>query len=153
LLNQFKKKGLSAEQAKLKAVWDDNRIASICSHMTNMRNLMANASAAMDNRTLSDNDMDYLKHYARETASNYCAGCANLCESIIDSKVPVCDVMRYLMYSRSYGETASAKSAFKEIPSNLRNRIADVDYRKAENKCPQGMPIGRLMREAVIELA
>ena len=151
-LNQFTKKGLSAEQAKLKAVWDDNRIASICSYMTNMKVLTENASAAMDDKKLSDNDIDYLKHYARETASRYCTGCANLCETIIDIKVPVSDVMRYLMYRRCYGETGRAKSAFNEIPLNVRNRMADLDYRKAENKCPQGMPIGRLMREAVIEL-
>jgi hypothetical protein len=68
LLNQFTEKGLSAEQAKLKAVWDDNRIASICSYMTNMKVLTENASAAMDNNKLSDKDIDYLKHYARETA-------------------------------------------------------------------------------------
>lgn len=152
-LNQFKKKGLSAEQAKLKAVWDDNRIASICSHMTNTKNLMANASAAMDNKKLSDNDIAYLKHYAWETASHYCAGCAHLCEPIMDNKVPVSDVMRYLMYSRCYGEPGRAKSAFKELSLNVRKRMADVDYRKAENKCPQGMPIGRLMRDAVVELA
>ena len=60
--------------------------------------------------------------------------------------------MRYLMYRRCYGEIGRAMSAFNEIPLNVRNRMADLDYRKAENKCPQGMPIGRLMREAVIEL-
>ena len=54
LFNQFKNKGLTIEQAKLKAVWGDHRIASICSHMTNMRNLSANASAAMDKKILSD---------------------------------------------------------------------------------------------------
>ena len=39
LLNRFEKKGLSTGQAKLKAVWDDDRIASICAHMTNMKYL------------------------------------------------------------------------------------------------------------------
>ena len=152
-LDQFKKKGLSAEQAKLKAVWDDNRIASICSHMTNTKNLMSNASAAMDNEKLSDQDNDYLKHYALETASNYCAGCANLCEPILNNKVPVSDVMRYLMYSRCYGEPGRAKTAFNELLPEVHGRMANLDYQDAENRCPQGMPIGRLMREAVIELA
>jgi len=153
LLNRFEKKGLSTGQAKLKAVWDDDRIASICAHMTNMKYLSENASAAMDNKKLSDLDIDYLKDYARKTASSYCAGCKHICEPFLDGKVPVSDVMRYLMYSRCYGESERAKSAFKELPSEVRGRMAVMDFRDAENRCPQGMPIGRLMREAVIELA
>jgi hypothetical protein len=31
--------------------------------------------------------------------------------------------------------------------------MAAVDYAPAEERCPQGMPIGRLMREALLELA
>ena len=138
---------------KLKAVWDDDRIASICSYMTNMRYLSENASAAMDNKKLSDHDIDCLKDYARKTASSYCAGCKHICESITDGKVPISAVMRYLMYSRCYGESERAKSAFKELPSEVRGRMAVMDFRDAENRCPQGMPIGRLIREAVIELA
>ncbi len=153
LLNRFERKGLTTGQAKLKVVWDDDRIASICAHMTNMQYLTENASAAMDSKKLSDDDIDCLKQYARETASNYCAGCRHICESIIDEKVPVNDIMRYLMYSRCYGHSEGAKAAFKEVPSEVRERMALVDYRDAENRCPQGMPIGKLMREAVIELA
>ncbi|MGD9362669.1 MAG: aldo/keto reductase [Desulfobacterales bacterium] len=153
LLNRFESKGLSTGQAKLKAVWDDDRIASICSYMTNMRYLSENASAAMDNKKLSDHDIDCLKDYARKTASSYCAGCKHICEPFLDGKVPVSEVMRYLMYSRCYGESERAKSAFKELPSEVRGRMAVMDFRDAENRCPQGLPIGRLMREAVIELA
>ena len=153
LLDRFEKKGLSTGQAKLKAVWDDNRIASICSYMTNMNVLKENASAAMDNKKLSVSDIDCLKQYARKTASNYCTGCAYVCEPITNNQIPVSDVMRYLMYSRCYGETERAKSAFGELSSEVRRRMADVDYSRAENKCPQGMPIGLLMREAVVELA
>jgi len=70
----------------------------------------------MDNKKLSDHDIDYLKQYARETASSYCAGCKHICEPLPDDKLPVSDVMRYLMYSRCYGELGRAKAAFKEIP-------------------------------------
>lgn len=153
LLNRFEEKGLSAGQAKLKAVWDDNRIASICSYMTNMNVLTENVSAAIDNKRLSVSDMDCFKDYARQTAASYCTACANVCESVLDDEVPVSDVMRYLMYSRCYGELGRAKSAFKKIPSEVRGRMVHLDYRNAEGKCPQGMPIGQLMREAVIELA
>lgn len=57
------------------------------------------------------------------------------------------------MYARCYGELETAKSAFKELPSAVRRRMAGLDYEEAERKCPQRMEIGRLMREAAIELA
>ena len=153
LFNQFKKKGLTVEQAKLKAVWGDHRIASICSHITNMKNLLANASAAMNNKELSFQDNFLLDQYADETTSNYCPGCAYICEPTINYQVPVTDVIRYLMYGRCYGELERAKSAFKEIPSDVRNRMCNMDYKEAERECPHNLPIGRLMQEAVIELA
>ena len=120
--------------------------------MTNMKVLTENASAAMDNKKLSDHDIDYLKHYARETAQVTVLVVRHLCEPIIDDKVPVSDIMRYLMYSRSYGEHERAKLAFKELPSEVRKCMVNLNYRLAEQKCPQKIKIGRLMREANIEL-
>jgi predicted aldo/keto reductase-like oxidoreductase len=152
LFDQLQKRGLTLEQAKLKAVWADSRIASICSAMPNMTILKANAEAAMDRTELSSQDNYLLNQYAHETASNYCAGCASICESEINNEVPISNVMRYLMYSRGYGEPERAKLAFRRIPFKNRNTIASLDYREAERKCPQGMQIGQLMREAASEL-
>jgi hypothetical protein len=153
LFDQLQKRGLTLEQAKLKAVWDDSRIASLCSYMPNMTILKANAAAAVVKTELSSQDNCLLNQYAHETASNYCTGCASICESEINNEVPISDVMRYLMYSRCYGEPERAKSAFKRIPSNVRKQMVNIYYKQAERKCPQRMQIGRLMREATIELA
>jgi uncharacterized protein len=152
LFDQLQKRGLTLEQAKLRVVWDDSRIACICSYMPNMTILKANAAAAMDNTKLSSQDDFMLNQYAHETASNYCTGCASICESEINDEVPISDVMRYLMYCRCYGEPDRAKSAFKRIPTKVRKRMANIDYRLAERKCPQNMQIRRLMREAAMEL-
>ena len=153
LFDQLQKRGLTLEQAKLKTVWDDSRIASLCSYMPNMTILKANAAAAIDKPELSSQDNFLLNQYAHETASNYCTGCASICESEINNEVPISDVMRYLMYNRCYGEPERAKSAFKIIPSNVRKQMVDIYYKQAERKCPQGMQIGRLIREATVELA
>ena len=56
------------------------------------------------------------------------------------------------MYARCYGELENAKSHFNELPFKVRERMAHIDYKKAEQKCPQRMDIGRLMREATTEL-
>jgi predicted aldo/keto reductase-like oxidoreductase len=153
LTEQFLKKGYTPEQANLKAVWQNSHIASICSEMDNLTIMMANVAAALDRKELSSRDMRLLEQYARETASSYCAGCAHRCESDIEGDVPISDVMRYLMYSRSYGDRDRARSLYHEIAQETRNRLAHIDYSAVEQRCPQGMPIGRLMREAADELA
>ena len=152
IFDHFAKKGLTFEQAKLKAVWDDERIASITSAMASMAVLQANVAAAVNNKKLSLHDKKLLDQYAHQTASSYCLGCSSVCESEINNKVPISDVMRFLMYARCYGELGYAKSNFNEIPLNARKRMAHIDYKKAEKNCPQRMEIGRLMREATTEL-
>ena len=152
IFNQLAKKGLTFEQAKLKAVWDDERIASITSGITNMAILQANVAAAVNNKKLSLHDKKLLDQYAHQTASYYCMGCSSICESEINNEVPISDVMRFLMYARCYGELEIAKSHFKELPLKTRERMVYTNYQNAEQKCPQHMNIGRLMREATEEL-
>ncbi len=153
LAGRFLQKGFTDAQAKLKAVWDNPDISSICSEMPNMTILMSNVAAAMDRTKLSIRDMGLLQQYAQETHSHYCAGCANICESCIQGNVPVSDVMRCLMYARSYGNLQRGKIRFHKIPVITRRQMKLADYSLAEQRCPQQMPIGKLMREAVKELS
>lgn len=153
LLDRFIEKGFTDKQAKLKAVWTEPNIASICSQMPNITILMSNVAAATDKTSLSAADLHLLDQYARETASNYCAGCSNICETALGGAVPVADVMRYLMYYESYGERDRARSLFAQLSSDVRARIGSLDYSLAEKRCPQGIPIGRMMKEATKLLA
>ena len=121
--------------------------------MPNMTILQANVAAAVNDIKLSWRDKQLMNKYARFTASSYCTGCASICETQINKEVPISDVMRFLMYARCYGELENAKSYFNEIPLKVRKRMAHINYKEAEKKCPQRMEIGRLMREATTELA
>jgi len=153
LAGRFLQKGFTDAQAKLKAVWDNPDICCICSEMPNMTILMSNVAAAMDKTKLSIRDMELLRHYARETSSHYCAGCAEICESSIQGNVPISDVMRCLMYARSYENPQRAKTQFQKLPVSTRTQMILTDYSLAEQRCPQKMAIGKLMREAVKELS
>jgi hypothetical protein len=152
LAGRFLEKGFTDAQAKLKAVWESPNIATICSEMPNMTILMANVAAANNRTKLSNQDLRLLRHYAQETGSGYCAGCTDLCESTMAEDVPIGDVMRYLMYCRSYGDRYRATMHFNEIPESIRRAMARLDYSLAEQKCPQKMAIGKLMREAANEM-
>ena len=153
MAGRFMEKGFTDAQAKLMAVWQNPDIASICSQMPNMSILMSNIAAAVNKTELSARDTGLLQRYARETQSDYCTGCTNICQSAVRENVPIGDVMRYLMYCRSYGDRHYATVEFNKIPEKIRRRLATTDYIKAEQRCPQKMAIGRLMQEAIKELS
>ena len=148
LAGRFLQKGFTDKQAKLKAVWENPKIASICSQMPNLTIVMANVAAAVDKTSLSAEDKSLLERYACETASGYCAGCTRICQAALAAPVPVGDVMRYLMYYHDYGDRDRARALFAELPAETRSRLRQVDYSSAEERCPQKIAIGRLMREA-----
>jgi predicted aldo/keto reductase-like oxidoreductase len=148
LAGRFLEKGFTDGQAKLKAVWQNPHIASICSQMPNMTLLMSNVAAALDKTQLSSRDNELMQQYATETRSAYCTGCTDICESWVEGEAPIGDVMRYLMYCNSYDDYELASAGFKKIPQKIRTRLNGLDYSMAERKCPQGLPIAKLMREA-----
>ena len=152
LAGRFLRKGYTDAQAKLKAVWQNPNIASICSEMPNMTIFMSNVAAATNRTELSTQDFSLLQRYAQETGSGYCAGCTDLCEANVRGDVPIGDVMRYLMYCRSYGDRHRAAIHFNRIPETIRKEMSGLDYSLAEQKCPQKMAIGKLMREALNEI-
>ena len=152
MAGKFLEKGFTDAQAKLKAVWEHPNIASICTEMPNMTLLMSNVAAAMDKTKLSARDMDLLNQYARETCSDYCTGCADICEKAVDGDIPINEVMRCLMYLRSYGDRHRAKKCFQKIPHRIRQQMGGMDYGSAEQRCPQKMAIASLMQDALKEL-
>jgi uncharacterized protein len=147
MAGRFVKKGFTPEQAKLKAVWEDTRISSICSQMPNSTLLMANVAAALDRKSLALKDRDLLHQYACETSSDYCAGCGHICESAIKGNVPISDIMRHLMYHRSYNDKDVAGTMDRKLAVDIK-RYVSLDFSTAEKKCPQKMAIGNLMKEA-----
>jgi hypothetical protein len=150
---RFLQSGFTQGQAKLKAVWENPQIASICSQMPSMALLSENTAAAINKTRLSALDREALEREARAGAAGYCAGCTRFCEPALAAAVPVGRVMRYLMYSRSYGDSEFASRRFRALPAEVRASLSRLDYTAAEERCPQRMPIDRLMREAVVELA
>ena len=143
----FLDKGFSDAQAKLKAVWEDTRIACICSQMPTVSILMANIAAALDKTSLDAHDWRALEHFAEETRCGYCAGCSEICAAAAGG-APISDVMRHLMYYNSYGDRDLARAQFAGLPADFKSRMAALDYAAAERACPHGLPIARLMKEA-----
>ena len=151
--DRFIKKGFTPEQTRLKVVWENAHIASICSEMPNLTILQANVAAALNPAKLSRQDKQLLEDYAQASAPGYCAGCAHVCESALGIRLPISDIMRYLMYHDEYGKRQRAIQLFNELPPAMQKQLVRLDYARAEQLCPQKMPIARLMRKAAEKLS
>jgi hypothetical protein len=147
MTENFLKKGYTAEQAKLRVVWENPDIASICSAISNMTILQANVAAALNRQSLSAGDKQRLEQYAQQTAPGYCAGCVNICESAVDPDIPIGDILRYSMYHHSYGDRETALTLFNELPADIKANILKADYSKAEKYCPQKIQIGTILKK------
>jgi predicted aldo/keto reductase-like oxidoreductase len=146
--NYFIQKGFTEGQAKIKSVLKDERICSACVTMKSVATLTSNVAAVLDKTELSRSDLEFMDSYAKQTASAYCAGCANLCAAAVPQMPYINDVLRSLMYHRKYGDTALAKEVFSNVAALVNAPITNFDYRLAEKICPNGIPIGSLMRDA-----
>jgi predicted aldo/keto reductase-like oxidoreductase len=153
LMEHFSAKGFTEGQAKIKAVLEDERISAATVGMNSVSLINENVAAVLDKTKLSQQDKMVLEEYAKDTCSGYCAGCAHICDDAVPQAPYISDVMRSLMYHNSYENKALAKQTFGEIPAEVRARLLKVDYSAAEARCPQRMPIARLMRQAVETIA
>jgi len=143
---KFRSKNFTLEQAKMKAVWADERIDAAVSTMSNMQQLEDNVAAACSPMTLSMDEFVQLNRLAALTAPYYCHGCSQICESRIEGKLRIADTLRYLMYYEGYGDRDEARRLYRELPAEERC-TEGIDLARAAEVCPQGIDIaGRLDR-------
>ena len=153
LTDHFMQRGFTEGQAKIKVVLQDERFSVACVGMENVAVLTENVAAAMDKTKLTQADIDVFQEYAASTRSSYCAGCAHICGMAAPQVPCVADIMRHLMYYNGYGDKARAKELFAQIPGGMKDKLLKTDYRLAEARCPQHLPIRKLVFEAVGKLA
>lgn len=146
---RFLDRGFTDKQAKIKAVLENPNIAGVCSQMPSLTILSANVAAVRDRTSLTRSDFDLLERFASETSQNYCGGCGSICHDAVGGAAPISDVMRCLMYYRDYGERDLAREVFAGLPDRARERLARIDYSRAEKACPRKLEISKLMREAL----
>ncbi len=148
----FKSRDFTLPQAKLKAVWADERIDAVVSHMDNTKKLAENVAAARSPQQLSMAEFQQLQRLATATAPLSCEGCSHHCEPAAGDSLPIADTLRVLMYHECYGETARARRLFAELhPAGL--RIERADLAAASRACPQGIDIAARLRQARQALA
>ena len=151
IVASLKNPNASFEQLKLRAIWQNSNLTSICSLMPDSAILHSNVSAAVDEHPLNPETIKLLEDYANSTGKYFCRRCG-ACETTNAEKIPIFAILELLMYSRGYGKSDWAAQRFAQMPSEIRSKIAISDYSSAEKICPQKMPITQLMKEAYLEL-
>jgi predicted aldo/keto reductase-like oxidoreductase len=143
----FKSKSFTLAQAKLKAVWADERIDAAVSHMDNTDKLAENVAAAKSSEQLTMAELQQLHRMATRRAAYSCQGCSHICESKVDGPVKIAATLRYLMYAESYGEPDRGRTLFGRLSEAERN-FSGLDLRAATAACPQGIQIAERLEEA-----
>ena len=149
---KFQSENFNLAQAKLKAVWADERIDAAVSHMDNTTKLKENIDAACSPIALSMNEFNQLQRLATATAAYSCHGCSQICEPHVQGETKIADTLRYLMYHDSYNEQDKARALFSRLTPEQR-RIANVDFTRATAACPRGIDIASRMKLAGERLA
>jgi predicted aldo/keto reductase-like oxidoreductase len=151
-VKSFKSKDFTLAQAKLKAVWADERITAAVSHMDNTTKLADNVAAAKSPTQLAMSDFLQLQRIAAATAAFSCQGCSHLCESAFPGPAKIARPLRYLMYHECYGDTERARAHYQRLRPEERE-FASVDLAAATARCPQGIDIAARLARAAAELA
>ena len=149
LLAHFIGRGFTHEQACLKVVWEDQRIATICSQMPNLQypvvqRCRRSGQDQPDRRRQGGDGAACPSH--RLVLLRWMHKTSARAHSPAVS--PVGDVMRSLMYYHGYGDRELSKSVLAGLPAEVRQRLGTMDFSDAERVCPHRMPIAKLMREA-----
>lgn len=152
MVKKFKSKKFNLFQAKLKAVWADERITSAVSEMVNTTQLNDNTAAAKSQEPLAMEEFQQLNQYAAQTASSRCQGCSHLCESEVDGDLRIADSLRYLMYDECYENPSLAKQRYSEMTASERT-FERVNLGPATAACPQGIDIAVQLQKAKQRLA
>ncbi len=153
--NPFKQRGLNQHQAAIKAVAVDERIAAICSEMTNENMMRQNAEAVASKLTLAE--ADALQEHAQLVSHLWCRGCDHVCRAASGAgqQIAVADSLRFLMYHDHYGKREHARNLYAELPEHARdqNALAAADWKEAKSACPYNVPLVKLMERVRERLA
>jgi hypothetical protein len=104
-LPEFDSLGLTTHQALLQAVWSDERIASICSQMTNTDQMTQNTESARKYKEpLKKAQIDTLREAVLAANPTFCPGCEGCRAYAARSGVDLQDLTRYVSYYETDGD-------------------------------------------------
>lgn len=149
---KFKEMGLSPHQAVLHAVWTDERIASICSAISNLKILKENSAAARNFKPLKKEKMAAVLDLYSRPGRQFCAGCDGRCHRAAGTDAALNDIVRYLSYYELDGCREKARELFAALPAQRRDWHG-ADLAAASRACVSKLDFETLLSRAEQKLA
>jgi len=149
---KFKEMGLSPHQAVLQAVWTDERFASICSAINNLKILKENASAARNFKPLKKDKMAAVLEMYDRPGRRFCAACDGRCHRAAGTDAALNDIVRYLSYYELDGCREKARDLFASLPEHRRD-WRGADLAAASKACVSKLDFETLLTRAQAKLA
>jgi uncharacterized protein len=151
-LPTFKDLGLSPNAAVLHSVWTDERIASICSAMPNLKILKENVAAARNFKPLKKDQMAAILDMYRQPGRQFCAACDGRCKRAAGTQAALNDIVRYLSYYEMDGDRERARELFAKLSPRQRD-WTKADLAAASHACCSKLDFETLLRRAGQKLA
>ena len=149
---EFEKMGLTKYSAVLHAVWTDERFASICSHMQNLKIVKENAESARTFEPFTDDQLGMVDTVMDRYASSFCVGCDGSCAVAAGTDAALGDIVRYLSYCEMDGDRATARRLFRELPPAQRD-WSGADLKAAQAACVSNIDFEDYLARAKTKLA
>jgi predicted aldo/keto reductase-like oxidoreductase len=120
ILPQFEEMGLTPHQAVLHCVWTDERMSSICSHITNLAILKENSDAARNYKPMDEKQVSAVIGLYEQYVATFCNGCDGRCQRAGGTKAALADMARYLSYFEYDGSRREARRLFAALSQEER---------------------------------
>jgi predicted aldo/keto reductase-like oxidoreductase len=133
-----------ASLAALKWVLHNPRVHTAIPSMTDMDQLDENLKAMA--QPMSPMDEKILQARADDIREWYCNMCG-ACDGQCAQRLPVADVLRFYMYSETYGQFSLGRDDFRALPAELRD-VRCGNCPECTVRCPRGVRIQARLSQA-----
>jgi predicted aldo/keto reductase-like oxidoreductase len=140
----LKERGLNPHQALLHAAWSDERLACVCTAMTNTDQVRQNVEAALKFEPLKEAQTLELKDAVLAAGPMMCANCDGSCSRAGGTHARLGDLTRLLTYHEDRGARVMARAEYAELTDEERD-WHDADLAAAREACHSHLDFARLL--------
>jgi len=124
----------SVQQAVVKAVLADERLAGMTSHMVNIKIIDENTAAARDAKPLARHHQELLDALYAAGPHFMCETCGGACEAALGRPAALHDVARSVMYYERYGQRGQGRELYNSLSAEMLD-VSDAELLRARVAC------------------
>jgi predicted aldo/keto reductase-like oxidoreductase len=140
----LKERKLSPHQALLHAAWSDERLANVCTAMTNTDQVRQNIEAARKFEPMKTSQILELRDAVLAAVPTMCPNCDGSCCKAGGTKARLNDLTRLLTYHEHHGARVMAREAYAAMTDEERDWHG-ADLEAAREACKSRLDFARLL--------